>query len=94
MKKIQRYRVDFWSPYAFKDDLNGRFCEYRYYEELLSLVEWKGIATAPLDRNILLFWPVAKSPVVGIWDFDHWKMIVSGTRINPTHWTSLPSNPI
>ncbi len=94
MRNIPRYRIDAWSPYAFADDENGRFCEYRYYEELYSINKWKSIDTAPLDRPILAYWPSSNAVVVAEWRVDQWVMSVVGVKINPTHWAELPENPI
>ncbi len=94
MRNIPRYRIDAWSPYAFADDENGRFCEYRYYQELLSIISWKSIDTAPLDRPLLLYCPALNSQLVGMWSVDHWKICLTGSGVKPTHWSELPENPI
>jgi hypothetical protein len=94
LRYIPRYRIDVWSPYAFADDTNGRFCEYRYYQELASVNTWQSVDTAPLDRPILLFWSALNTPVVAEWKKDQWVMCVTGVKVNPTHWAELPENPL
>ncbi len=63
-------------------------------------MEWRPIASAPLDGSpLLLFVPaeatLRRQMMVGGWDKanSRWTAIPTVYRINPTHWLPLPPPP-
>jgi len=65
---------------------------------LLERLEWRPIATAPLDGRRILVWTAKSGCALAYWfatddDYGWWSSDEQGV-VQPTHWMPLPPAPI